>query len=76
MDVVSDIFHTVREQLFVHSHYAVFSASVPIAVIDVYVLEADFAQAFSYHSVGLGDNFFFVDVAAVSVPRTPSHRGR
>ena len=75
VDVVAHDLQSMREALWMDSHFSCAGTAILEAVVDVNVLVADIFQSLRYHSVGLTLNDVFRDVDREGVPRTPAHSG-
>ena len=73
VNVVGYTLDAVWETFGVGLQYPLFVAVSEEAVVDVDVPIADIFQSERYHGFGLPFDEAFVDVDAVSVPRTPTH---
>ena len=73
VDVVDECAHARGEELRVQAQVAVLAAAVPVAVVDVHILESSLLQSAVVHGVGLLADELFVDVQGKRVPRTPAH---
>ena len=76
MDVIDNLFKTVRETLWMRLQLAVLVASAKIAVVDIDILVAALVEAKFNEKICLLHDELVRDVDAVGVPARPAHRRR